>query len=561
MRRSIRVIGLVAFVALGLVPVSTASAQTAAPTVPLVRIPFPAEDGSLTPYTFQLGYPLVTLIYDTLFWRDASGVDQPWLARSLSTSADGKTLTVHLDDRARWQDGPPVTAADVAFTFTYVATHFHPRFTPELEAVQKVVAVDATTVVVTLKHPSPGFVDQPLADLPIFPEHLWADLPAGQQAPTGLPVGSGPYRLVEHIPGKEYVFQANTGYFKGAPAVQTIEVPIMGDAEQALEALEENNVDMLPFSLPPDQATRFGLGYSLATGPSYFGTVVMFNLRQSPFDRPDVRQALSEALDLDQIDQAVGDAVAASHGYLDPSSPWAPSQTLHVVDESAARAVLSRLTLPPVQVLASGSDPDTVAAAQQVAGAWRQVGVQASATLLDGQALDHAVGEDGSTPTFSVAIWSSPALASYDPDGLRLVFGSNPLESPVNFSGYHSSAFDQLAAKVAVTTDRQARKTAADQELQVLATDLPVIPLFFANGTYAYRPAVYDRWVYVKGTGILDKQSFLTASGPAAIATTTTSGTVAEPSHSGSGFSILGWGAVAAVAAAAIIAVIAVVRR
>ncbi len=38
-----------------------------------VRIPFPGDDGRLTPYTFELGYPLVTLIYDTLMWRDRGG--------------------------------------------------------------------------------------------------------------------------------------------------------------------------------------------------------------------------------------------------------------------------------------------------------------------------------------------------------------------------------------------------------------------------------------------------------------------------------------------------------
>jgi hypothetical protein len=52
-----------------------------AQTKDVVRIPFPQDDGSLTPYTFTFGYPLVTLVYDTLMWRDESGTPRPWLAR------------------------------------------------------------------------------------------------------------------------------------------------------------------------------------------------------------------------------------------------------------------------------------------------------------------------------------------------------------------------------------------------------------------------------------------------------------------------------------------------
>ncbi|MEJ7764108.1 MAG: hypothetical protein WKF86_01305, partial [Acidimicrobiales bacterium] len=51
-------------------------------TADLLRIAFPQEDGSLTPYTFEVGYPLLTLVDDTLMWRDAQGIPQPLLARA-----------------------------------------------------------------------------------------------------------------------------------------------------------------------------------------------------------------------------------------------------------------------------------------------------------------------------------------------------------------------------------------------------------------------------------------------------------------------------------------------
>ncbi|MGH7425829.1 MAG: hypothetical protein ACREJP_06645, partial [Candidatus Methylomirabilales bacterium] len=46
-----------------------AAGETPATPVAKIRLPFPSDDGSLTPYTFELGYPFVTLVYDTLLWR------------------------------------------------------------------------------------------------------------------------------------------------------------------------------------------------------------------------------------------------------------------------------------------------------------------------------------------------------------------------------------------------------------------------------------------------------------------------------------------------------------
>ena len=46
-------------------------------------------------------------------------------------------------------------------------------------------------------------------------------------------------------------------------------------------------------------------------------------------------------------------------------------------------------------------------------------------------------------------------------------------------------------------------------ELRLLARDAPAIPLFFSEGTFAFRPAIHNGWVFVKGAGILDKRSFL----------------------------------------------------
>ncbi|MDQ3719897.1 MAG: ABC transporter substrate-binding protein [Actinomycetota bacterium] len=495
------------------VAASSAPSAQAQNTAREVRIPISKDDGSLTPYTFQLNYPLVTLIYDTLMWRDRSGEPEPWLARSLRKSDAGKRITIRVRKGVRWHDGKPLTAEDVAFSFRHFAARFHPRFTPQLEAVERAQALNRETVQITLRHASPGFEDQPLSDLPILPRHLWEGLPAGKSAPEGLPVGSGPYRLVEYRRGKRYRFRENRGYFRGRPMVERIEVPFIGDFDKTVRALEDRRVDVIPVTLPERVQERLRRSvFEIDTGPLYTGTTLMFNLRRAPFDDPRARRAVSRALDLRRMARANvnggDDSKPADHGYLHPESRWASPTRLQRFEPRRARSELAGLDLPRIGVMAPDNDPVRLEAGRQVVLALQRAGARAALRKLPPDRLAAAVGQDGASPSFEAAIGSSPALASQDPDFLRAVFGSGR-RAPLNYSGYESPKFDRLAADVAAATNPETRRQKVQSELKLLAKDAPVIPLFFQQGAFAYRPQVYERWVVLPGTGILDKRSFL----------------------------------------------------
>lgn len=523
-----------------------------------MRFPFPQEDGTLTPYTFELAYPLMTLVYDTLLWRDAAGVPQPWLAEAVEVSADGRRVTVRLREGAAWHDGPPVTSEDVAFTFSYVRSHPHPRFTGEVRMVERVETPDPRTAVIVLRQPSPGFLDQPLADLPILPTHLWKDLPREKLTPDGLPVGSGPYRLVEHRLDERYRFEANPTYFRGSPAVSALEVPIIRTAADTVKALEQGNVDMVPVSLPESLADRVDtLSIKVKEGPSFLGTVLMFNLRAAPFDRAEVRRAVAGALDLRRISRVVGNAVPAERGYLHPDSAFASPSSLHRVDVAAARQVLRTLGAPII-VLAPQNDPVRLEAGRQVVQSLLGAGAAAELKEVSSDELSRAVGEDGTPPSFQAAIWLAPPLASYDPDFLARLFGSDPTVAPFNYSGFRSEAFDQAGQRFSTSQEPDRRKLATADALRILATDVPVVPLFFAGGAFAFRSSVYDGWVYVKGTGILDKRSFVeaAAAGPSSPTTTSAIGT-SGPGEGKAGLSAAGVIAVGVLSLSAVLALFA----
>jgi ABC-type transport system substrate-binding protein len=140
--------------------------------------------------------------------------------------------------------------------------------------------------------------------------------------------------------------------------------------------------------------------------------------------------------------------------------------------------------------------------------ALRESGANARLTALSPGALDRAMGNTGGAATFAVAVAGFPALASYDPAFLRAVFGA-AAPATLNDGGYDSAEFARLADGVEAATTVAARRRAVQRELRLLARDLPVVPLFFGATTFAYRPASYAGWVDVRGSGILDKRSFL----------------------------------------------------
>lgn len=203
---------------IGLVAVAIAACAPASPAAPAVsdaepamsepaqlRIGIMGDESTLTPYTYVTGYPgwnLLLLQYDTLYQTDLNGVAQPWLARELSVSEDGLTVTIDLRDDVSWHDGEPFSAGDVKFTVDYFKAHTQSRFTRALAPVESAEVAGEHQVVLTLTAPTPLFELSVLADVPILPEHIWAGIedPAAHDFESASNVGTGPYRLVEYRP-------------------------------------------------------------------------------------------------------------------------------------------------------------------------------------------------------------------------------------------------------------------------------------------------------------------------------------------------------------------------
>ncbi len=189
------------------------------------------------------------VVYEPLATIGGDGKFVPLLAADIPTkennglAADGKSVTWKLRSGVKWSDGQPFTAKDVAFTYTYIMNPASAATTiGSYKTIDKVEAVDDTTVKITFKAPEPAwflpFVNQ---NGMILPEHIFKDGlgEAAKNFPANLkPVGTGAYKVASFAPGDNVQYAINENYRNAnAPFFDTLQLKGGGDAPSAARAV------------------------------------------------------------------------------------------------------------------------------------------------------------------------------------------------------------------------------------------------------------------------------------------------------------------------------------
>lgn len=505
-----------------------------------LRVAINGYENNLTPFTITFASApntndLVALVYDTLFWSQVKQDPEPWLAESAEPNDDFTEWTVTLREDLTWQDGTPLTAEDVAFTFDYYQEQagasgryaHHVSDVPSFRAAQ---VMDERTLVLSYDVPAPQFKVMPGADLPILPKHIWEGVTDPKTMSTGLPVGSGPYKLVEMVPDQLYRFEANEDYFKGKPTVDVLELPVVKDPSAAFSALRTGEVASVAVNVPGELFDQFSdnSDIQLAKSTRFQSTQLNFNARKAPFDDPQLRKAISMATDKQALVDTVllGHAVPGLPTYLDPDSPWAVEGGESDYDPAAAEVMLDEAGYTPgadgvraapdgapltISVLVNSFAPQDVRAAQLISQELAPLGVTVNVEALDPATLQTRRRPEmmGDVPPYDAYISTLESHGHVDPDALYYFFHSpGPKGFGAAITGYSNPAFDALAEAGTTASDEE-RKQLTAQMQEILATDVPSMALWYRDGDWAYRPADYDGWVEDPGQGILTKRSFL----------------------------------------------------
>jgi peptide/nickel transport system substrate-binding protein len=441
--------------------------------------------GVLTPFRVSTAGPtgavLLSLIYDTLTWKDDRGI-VPWLASSWEVSPDGRDYTFTLAPNVRWHDGQPLTADDVAFSFDLYRTHPY-RWMPLPVGVRATV-LGADRVRLELDQPFAPFLENVAGIVPILPRHVWERVADPEHYDgADASIGSGPYRLAEYRAADgAYRLLANSSYYKGAPTVaevQQLNVP----AETALQALQQGQIELAQTA---DASIVDLLKDSprlkvLETAPLSVVRLAI-NTQQPPLDQVDVRRVLAYALDRNSIGRTItrGAPVPGSDGVIPPETPWfSPSVTQYPFDAAAARALIGNRSID-LELLANTTyrEPELLQPMLQ------DVGIQLTLKRVDGPTKTQLL-QDGH---FQLAELQHIGVGG-DPDYLRQwALGQESNESAQGFV-LHDAAFLTLAQQQAATLDVNSRKEIVGHMQQLLADELPTIPLYYRRFYWIYDSA------------------------------------------------------------------------
>ena len=237
-------------------------------------------------------------IYEGLTRFGPDGAIQPALAQRWDVSDDGKVWTFHLREGVKFHDGTTMDAEDVKFTLDRARAEDSTNAQKQLFApIDTVDVVDPLTVRVTLKAPSGNF-DFNMA---------WGDavIMGPESAATNAtnPVGTGPYRLGQWVQGDRIELVANPDYWGEKPSLDSATFKFISDATAAFAAMMSEDVDVFPVFPAPETLAQFASDsrFQVLQGSTEGETILAMNNKQAPLDNVKVRQAISHAINRQEI--------------------------------------------------------------------------------------------------------------------------------------------------------------------------------------------------------------------------------------------------------------------
>ncbi|RMT24627.1 ABC transporter, periplasmic substrate-binding protein, partial [Pseudomonas syringae pv. spinaceae] len=309
---------------------------------------------TLNPYTFKGSSPVSTgnflqygvselnepLMVGTGQY-DPSG-DEPTssyglIAQSVEYSEDRSWVVFNLRPQARFHDGKPITAYDVAFSYRTLLKDGHPQYRTALQEVQRVDILNRHRIRFVFKRSGNPLLILRLGELPVLPQHYWKD--RDFKATTfEPPLGSGPYRITRVQPGRQLVFERVKDYWgkdlpvnRGKYNFDRVEVEFYRDSDVAFEAFKAGEFDIYI----EHQAKNWANGYNfpaVANGQVIKAQIphriptqtqgLFMNTRRAAFADIRVREALGLLFNFEWTNRTLfSDAYARSTSYY-PNSEF-----------------------------------------------------------------------------------------------------------------------------------------------------------------------------------------------------------------------------------------------
>ncbi len=451
--------------------------------------------------TFCMYEPL--MIYDL-----PKGKLVPWLATKYEWSKDDTKLEVTTRSGVEWSDGKPFSAKDVEFTFNLLKAHaglLGSASSAWSDYLHSVRATSDHNVEFTFKKVyTPGLYD--LLDQLIVPEHVWRSVKDPVKFANPDPVSTGPFTEVTVFRNQVYQVDRNPNYWqKGKPYFQALSFPAYAGNEQLTQALISQQIDWGGGYVPNIRKVYVDKDpkHNHFWWPTPDDTYLLLNCTKKPFDDPNVRKAISMALDrkqmirvalngYTQLANATGLTEYAHKGWISQEAVNAGKSWM-TRDVKRANEMLDKAGLKRgpdgIRTAPDGSPmryesivptgwTDWIADHQVIANNLQEIGIKTAIRTLSADTWTDKVykGE------FDITIgWSDQGPTPFNPyRGFMSSSTYKPVGtiSPDNWQRYKNADADRLLDQFASTADTNEQRRISDQLQMIFVREAPVLPLY-----------------------------------------------------------------------------------
>jgi peptide/nickel transport system substrate-binding protein len=457
------------------------------------------------------GYIRMSWVFDTLVWKDRKGYVSA-LADSWSYDPAKMAFTFNLNPKAKWHDGQPVTAQDVAFTIEYFKKY--PYSWISVDDVSRTEVQGLHEAIVYLSRPYSPFISDIGGTMPVLPKHIWqsVDNPAAYDDPKAF-IGSGPYRFMDFNKAQgTYLYEAFGDYYQGQPKAGRL---IYVRSGQPLISLSSRQVDLA--NIQPDMAEPLKQkGLVVIEDERGWNKKLMINHRTGPYSDRRFRHALAFAISQQEIiDKSHrGFAMPASYGLLSPDHEmYNPNTPSYAFSPEKARALIEsmgyekgadgyyqkagqplKMELLSSNITVAGqsvADRDGEVIKKQL----EQVGIKVDLVNLEQATTDSKV----KSWNFDLAV-SGHGGVSGDARILNEMILSKYGAASVNSARYDEDPeLTALLEEQIVEMDEGKRQRIVYKIQEVYAQALPAISLYYPDSMSAYNPEKGIVWYYTKG--------------------------------------------------------------
>ena len=436
---------------------------------------------NLDPYfnNVRIGVILAHHIWDTLIYRDPNAGEYKGELATSWKWIDDRTLELELRQGVKFHNGAEFDADDVVYTFNFVSKPESKAITTQLvDWIDRVEKLDRYKVRIHTKHSFPAALEYLAATLVIHPHEYYAKV--GPKGMSEKPIGTGPYRVVEHALGKYIRLVRNPDYFTGGPKAQPtidkVEVRFIPDRQTQLAEVLSGGADFIK-NVPVDQArqARAAPHLQVISAEIMRYAFMQFNTLDNtpaPMLRDvRVRQAVMHAIDRDaMVKSIVGEGSRVLHvpcfptqfGCIDEGAPH------FAYDPAKAKRLLADAGFPDgfAVDLYAYRDRDQVEA---MIGYLRAVGIRANLRFLQYAAFDTAV-RGGKAP---IAVWTWGSFSINDVSAGVSNFHKGQADD-VNRDGEVRKLLERGDAAL----DPEVRKSAYAKALALITERAYVLPLY-----------------------------------------------------------------------------------